>query len=242
MAVDAIENDQNEVTTEDLIRDFKKFEKASYEKYKHLFEQIKEDRKFIAGSQLDSIDNSLIGEDSPKCGMNITLNAVRTVVNTYIPNQFKWNYQSIKADIPLDTTELNKRSDDFLSDVDNSTAAIEALTNSVGTALGVLVFSSDYDVDGSVKPVLYSIADVTNVRLDPNATKLNFADASKAAIVELKSKEWLRRTYGDLPFLVNDNYGYDERPLIDISENYDRKNYIPLVTYFVKNDNFSGVT
>jgi hypothetical protein len=226
-----------EMTTESLIEDFKKFEKASYKKYKSLYEQIKVDRKFIAGSQNDDTDSTLIGDDVPRCSMNITQNAIRTIVNTYIPNQFKWHFEAIDG-AAGGTDKMNKMAEDFLTDVDNATAAIEALTNSVGTALGVLIFSDDYDVDGTVKPVLYSLSDVTNVRLDPNATKLNFADAKRAAIVELKTKEWLRRTYGDLPFLME----YSDRPLIDISETYDRKMYVPLVTYYVKDDEHSGVT
>ena len=215
---------------ESLIRDFKKFEKASYKKFKSLFDQIKKDRTFIAGSQNDSTDETLIGTDVPKCNLNVTQNAIRTIVNTYLPNTFKWSYQN--------NPQLQELSDAFMGDVDNSTATVEALTSAVGAALGVLVFSSDYDIDGSEKPILYSVPDVTNVRLDPNANKLNFADAKKAAIVELKSKEALRAEYGDLP-IFSEHY---EKPLIDISEDYDRKLYLPLVTYFVKNEDFQGVT
>jgi hypothetical protein len=228
------EDEANEVVqitdNESLIRDFKKFEKASYKKFKSLFDQIKKDRTFIAGSQNDSTDETLIGTDVPKCNLNVTQNAIRTIVNTYLPNTFKWSYQN--------NPQLQELSDAFMGDVDNSTATVEALTSAVGAALGVLVFSSDYDIDGSEKPILYSVPDVTNVRLDPNANKLNFADARKGAIVELKSKEALRAEYGDLP-IFSEHY---EKPLIDISEDYDRKLYLPLVTYFVKNDDFQGVT
>ena len=152
----------------------------------------------------------------------IVKNAIRTVVNTYLPNTYKWQYSDDR---------LNQLADQFLSDVDNSTATVEALSNAVGTALGVLVFSNDYDIDGSIKPVLYSIPDVTNVRLDPNASRLNFADATKAAIVEIKSKEWFKTNYG-LEYL-NEYY----KPLIDISEDYDRKTMMPLVTYYEKENN-----
>lgn len=94
--------------------------------------------------------------------------------------------------------------------------------------MGVLVFSTDLDIDGSVKSVLYSINDVTNVRLDPCATKLNFSDARKAAIIELKPKEWVEREYG---------VGYfNEKPLIDISDKYDHKQFMPFVTYYKKED------
>ena len=220
-----------ENNVEDIIQRFKKFESASYNKYKDLFDQIREDRKFIGGEQADKLDHTLtdatIGEGVPLMSLNVVKNAIRTVVNTYLPNQYKWQYTNRQG---VDAN-LNTLADQFLSDADNSTATIEALTNSVGTALGVLVFSNDYDIDGSIKPVLYSIPDVTNVRLDPNASKLNFADATKAAIVELKSKDWFKTNYG-IEYL-NEYY----RPLIDISEEYDRKTLMPLVTYWEKEEN-----
>lgn len=221
----------SEVNTNELIQRFKKFESASYDKFKSLFEQIKLDRKFISGDQVDILDHTLtdasIGEGVPLMSLNVVKNAIRTVVNTYLPNTYKWHYSNNQG---VDVN-LNAVADQFLSDADNSTATVEALSNAVGTALGVLVFSTDYDVDGTIKPVLYSIPDVTNVRLDPNASKLNFADATKAAIVELKSKEWFKTNYG-LEYL-NDYF----KPLIDISEDYDRKTMLPLVTYYEKEDN-----
>lgn len=216
----------SEYNVDDLIQRFKNFERTSYNKFKDLFEQIRLDRKFISGDQSDTLDHTLtdasIGEGVPLMSLNVVKNAIRTVVNTYLPNTYKWQYSDEK---------LNQLADHFLSDADNSTATVEALTNAVGTALGVLVFSNDYDIDGSIKPVLYSIPDVTNVRLDPNASKLNFADATKAAIVEVKSKEWFKTNYG-LEYL-NEYY----KPLIDISEDYDRKTMMPLVTYYEKEDN-----
>ena len=221
----------SEYNVEELIQRFKKFESASYTKFKDLFEQIKLDRKFISGDQVDTLDHTLtdasIGEGVPLMSLNVVKNAIRTVVNTYLPNAYKWQYTNGQG---VDTN-LNTIADQFLSDADNSTATVEALSNAVGTALGVLVFSNDYDIDGSIKPVLYSIPDVTNVRLDPNASKLNFADATKAAIVELKSKDWFKTNYG-IDYL-NEYY----KPLIDISEDYDRKSLMPLVTYYEKEDN-----
>ncbi len=220
-----------ENNVEDIIQRFKKFESASYTKYKDLYDQIREDRKFIGGEQADKLDHTLtdatIGDGVPLMSLNVVKNAIRTVVNTYLPNQYKWQYTNSQG---VDTN-LNAVADQFLSDADNSTATVEALTNAVGTALGVLVFSNDYDIDGSIKPVLYSIPDVTNVRLDHNASKLNFADATKAAIVELKSKDWFKTNYG-IEYL-NEYY----KPLIDISEEYDRKTLMPLVTYYEKEDN-----
>lgn len=221
---------EKDFDTASLIERFKAFESESYEYYKDLFEQIKKDRQFISGNQCDDLDHKLtdatIGEGVPLMSLNVVKNAIRTVVNTYLPNTYKWQYTNSKG---VDT-KLNELADQFLSDPDNSTATVEALTDAVGSALGVLVFSNDYDIDGSIKPVLYSIRDVTNVRLDKNSSKLNFADATKAAIVELKSKEWFKTNYG-IEYL-NEYY----KPLIDISEEYDRKTLMPLVTYYEKED------
>lgn len=209
----------------DVVKDFKLFEQSSYDKWHSLYENIKDDRKYIAGDQNDKVDKKLIGDNVTECRLNVVGNAVRTIVNTYLPNQYKWSYENQE--------ELTQKADEFLSDIDNNTAAVEALSNAIATGLGVLVFSTDYDIDGSVKPCLYSVSDVTNVRLDPVATKLNFADAKRAAIIELKPKEWIEDTYGVGSFM--------EKPLIDIQDNYDHKQYMPLVTYYLKKDNVINV-
>lgn len=209
----------------DVIKDFKCFEQSSYDKWHSLYENIKDDRKYISGDQNDKVDKKLIGDNVTECRLNVVGNAVRTIVNTYLPNQYKWSYENQE--------ELTQKADEFLSDIDNNTAAVEALSNAIATGLGVLVFSTDYDIDGSVKPCLYSVSDVTNVRLDPVATKLNFADAKRAAIIELKPKEWIEDTYGVGSFM--------EKPLIDIQDNYDHKQYMPLVTYYLKKDNVINV-
>lgn len=205
----------------DIIKDFKTFEESSYNRWHNLYENIKEDRKFIAGDQNDNVDKTLIGDNVTECRLNVVSNAIRTIVNTYLPNQYKWQYE--------DQQDLTTKADEFLADADNSTAAVEALQNAIGTGLGVLVFSNDLDIDGNVKSCLYSVSDVTNVRLDPVATKLNFADAKRAAIIELKPKDWIEETYGVGSFM--------EKPLIDIQDNYDHKQFMPLVTYYLKRDN-----
>lgn len=219
-------NKELEVNDEfDVVKDFKCFEKSSYDKWNSLYQNIKDDRKYISGDQNDKVDKKLIGDNVTECRLNVVGNAVRTIVNTYLPNQYKWSYENQE--------ELTQKADEFLSDIDNNTAAVEALSNAIATGLGVLVFSTDYDIDGSVKPCLYSVSDVTNVRLDPVATKLNFADAKRAAIIELKPKEWIEDTYGVGSFM--------EKPLIDIQDNYDHKQYMPLVTYYLKKDNAINV-
>lgn len=202
-----------------IIQSFIKFEERSYKKYHKLYEKIKNDREYIAGNQSDDTDKLLIGTDAANCRLNIVANGIRTVVNSYMPHQYKWHYSD---------SNINSAGIAFLDDVDNSTAAIEALTNAVGTGLGVMVFSTDYATDGSIKPILYSIPDVTNVRLDPNSTKLNGSDALEAAIIELKSRNTVKKEFG---------FDYlEDEPLVDISEDYDKKEYLPVITYYKKED------
>lgn len=201
-----------------IIDDFNEFEENSRNKWRDLFEDIKDARNYMAGDQYYDDDKNLLGADRLKSKINIVQNSVRTIVNSYLPHQYKWN----TSDERLTNFGL-----EFLENPDNVTATIEALTNSVSTGLGILVVSNDIDFDGSVKTVMYSIPDTTMVLLDPNLVKLNGTDQEKCAIIELKPTEFIK-----------DEYGYDmvnDRPLVDISVPYDHKKYMALITYYVKN-------
>ena len=85
-------------------------------------------------------------------------------------------------------------------------------------------FSTDLSIDGSPEPVLYCLKELSNVYLDPDISKTNGADATAAAIVELKSKKWVESNYGIEISMI-------DTPNVDIDEEYDRKEYMPLVTY-----------
>ena len=209
----------------EIITRFKKFEKKSYEHWKSLFESIENDRKFISGEQYSSEDRKVLGDDFKDATLNVVNNAIRSIVNSYTPYKYGWNFKDLQ-DQPLE--DLNKKGQTFLALPDNCTAAVESLTNAVGTGLGVMVFSNDYDIDGSIKPLLYSIADVTTVRLDPNMTKVNGSDAKECAIVEIKPKEWLRSEYPEAEISSSDS------DLISVSKDYDKKDYAALITYYVK--------
>ena len=224
--MDETQNEEQALDQRAIIEKFRKFEKNSYNHFKTLFENIRKDRAFISGKQYTDDDKKFLGDDYKDATLNVVNNAIRTIVNSYTPYHYQWEYKQLDGSV---IPELNKTGHTFLSDPDNCTAAVEALTNAVGTGLGVLVFSNDYDIDGSVKPLLYSISDVTNVRLDPNSTKLNSADATEAAIIELKKKDWLREQYGSQIFIeTTGNHS------VDISEEYDKKEFAPLITYYTK--------
>ena len=208
-----------ELDNKAIIDDFSEFEKNSRKRWSPLFDKIKEIRNYVAGEQYEQSDKDLLGDNRVARKLNIVSNTVRTVVNSYMPHMYGWE---------TNNPELTEAGNNFLSDSENKTASVEALRNSTESGLGIMVISEDIDVDGSVKPVLYAVSDVTNVLLDPNISKLNGSDQEKCAIIDLKSKKHLENLYG----IMLD----DEEPLVNISTHYDKKNYIPLVTYYVKED------
>lgn len=209
----------------DPIKKFKEFEKRSRKKWKTTLNRIKEDRKYLGGDQLAKEDVDILGKDRASNKLNIVANAVRTIVNTYREQPYRWRV--VDNSTGKDSELFNQAGITFLESPENSTACLEALESSVSFGLGVLVITTDYGVDGTPEPTLYTITDLDNVYLDPEMSKLNGSDANEAAIVELKSRRW-----------VENNYGIDistvDQPAVDISQDYDRKEYMPLVTYWAK--------
>ena len=208
-----------------MIKSFKDFQKKSRKKYKALIDDIKSNKKYVAGDQYSKSDIEILGNDRTENQLNIVKNAIRTITNTYRESTYRWDVTDTTTNKKSDT--LNQFGINFLEDPDNDTAIVEALESSVAFGLGVLVLTTDYNVDGTPEPVLYSIKDIENVYLDPDISKTNGSDACAAAIVELKSRKW-----------VESNYGIDissiDKPAVDIEQEYDRKEYMPLVTYWTK--------
>ena len=209
----------------EVIKSFKDFQKKSRKKYKALIDDIKNNKKYVAGDQYSKSDVEILGNDRTENQLNIVKNAIRTITNTYRESTYRWDVTDTTTNKKSDT--LNQFGINFLEDPDNDTAIVEALESSVAFGLGVLVLTTDYNVDGTPEPVLYSIKDIENVYLDPDISKTNGSDACAAAIVELKSRKW-----------VESNYGIDisaiDKPAVDIEQEYDRKEYMPLVTYWTK--------
>ena len=209
----------------EVIKSFKDFQKKSRKKYKALINDIKDNKKYVSGDQYSKSDVEILGKDRTENQLNIIKNAIRTITNTYRESTYRWDVTDTTTNKKSDI--LNQFGINFLEDPDNDTAIVEALESSVAFGLGVLVLTTDYNVDGNPEPVLYSIKDIENVYLDPDISKTNGSDACSAAIVELKSRKW-----------VESNYGIDistiDKPNVDIEQEYDRKEYMPLVTYWTK--------
>lgn len=209
----------------DIIAEFKKFNKKSRKKYKDLIERVKEDKKFLSGEQYSKEDIEVLGKDRTANKLNIVRNAVRTVSNTYRECTYRWNV--IDTATSKNSEMLNQFGINFLENPDNETAVIETLESSVSFGLGVMVVTTDLSIDGSPEPVLYNVKELTNVYLDPDISKTNGSDATAAAIVELKSRKYVENEYGV-------DFSSIDTPEVDIEEEYDRKEYMPLVTYWTK--------
>lgn len=211
----------------DIIESFKKFEKRSRKKWGPILERIKKDKKYLGGEQFEKEDTDILGKDRSNNRLNVVANAVRTIVNTYREQPYKWRV--VDNATQKDSELLNTAGNTFLESPENSTACLEALESSVAFGLGVLVVTTDYGVDGNPEPTMYTMDDLETVYLDPELTKLNGSDQTEAAIVELKSRRW-----------VENNYGLDistiDTPQVEISQEYDRKEYMPLVTYWRKHE------
>ena len=218
---------QDNVETNDIIREFKDFQKRSRKKWKKTIDRIKDERKFLSGDQYSKEDIDILGKDRAANKLNVVKNAIRTIANTYRESTYRWdvidNATNKKSEI------LNQFGINFLEDPDNDTAIIETLENAVAFGLGVFVVTTDYNIDGNPEPVLYNVKELSNLYLDPDISKTNGADATAAAIVELKTRKWVEKNYGiDISTV--------DTPMVDIDDDYDRKEYMPLVTYWSKED------
>lgn len=211
---------------EELLEDYKKFQTRSHDYYKDFFDRIKEDRDFLYGSHFDESDDKRFGKTRMKGQIDIVSNTIRSITNQYSTSPFAW----------LTTDEqVNDIATRFLNESNVRSNIVKGLKNGIGFGLGFIVLSTDTNKNGEVVPTLYSIPKVTNVYFDPDSIETDGSDACKCIIVDIKSKDWVKNTYGE-EFVT----GKDERPLFDIDESYG-EDEMPLITYYVKNKNSVSV-
>lgn len=210
-----------EIYDEEVIERFLNFEKRSTTHFKDFFDRIKEDRRFLAGEHFDETDDEILGNKRYKAPVDVISNQIRSIANQYSVNPYQW----LTKDGQLDFI-----GSEFLNTTSAKAAIMEALKSTVAFGLSYIVISTDYDLNNQVEPILYNIPDVTKVLYDPDSTELDGKDARKAAIIDIKSKDWITNTYG--PEYVSDK---DEKPLVNISEAYDEDS-MPLITFFEKTE------
>ena len=206
---------------EEVIERFLNFEKRSTAHFKDFFDRIKEDRRFLSGEHFDETDDEILGNKRYKAPVDVISNQIRSIANQYSVNPYKW---MTKDD------QLDFIGSEFLNTTSSKASIMEALKSTIAFGLSYVVISTDYDLNNQVEPILYNIPDVTKVLYDPDSTELDGKDARKAAIIDIKSKDWIINTYG--PEYIPYN---NEKPLINISECYDEDS-MPLITFFEKTE------
>lgn len=176
------------MNSEEILQKFKKFESRSTSAYSSLVDRIKANRKFVAGAQWTKDDDKYIARSRNRVTVNIISNQCHSVANQYAQFPFTWYSGDEKID---------KEIDQFFSTDSNRFAVEEALLDCVSFGMGILALGSDKDVSGKEVPVIYSVTDPDRVRLDPDSTELDGSDMMEAALIDYRSREWIRVNMGE---------------------------------------------
>lgn len=176
---------------------------------------IREDRSFLSGQQWEDDDKAQLGTDRYPRTVDVTSVSVNAIRNQYMKAPFQWY---------TGDSEVDQLSDSFLATRDNAKAAVDVLESVVAYGLGVFALSTE-EVDGEIVPCIYSPEDITKVYLDPDSTAGDGSDAYEGAIVELKSRTWVKHNYPDIDVEAD--------PLVTC---HGMGESLPLVTYYVRED------
>ena len=208
------------MNVEEAIESFQDFEQRASSHRDTQINRIKEDRAVLAGDQWSKDDRRLVGRGRVRRTINVTNNAVNAVVNNYIG----YPYAYFSGDNELDGLMAA-----WLKTKSNERAVKEALAGSVAFGLSYLCLGTDTisDMEGSMEiPVVYTVPDVANIYYDPDSVELDGSDAIEAAIVELRSKNYVKARYGE---------EYTEHtstmPFVNVSTNKN-EDIMAIVTYY----------
>ena len=179
---------------DEAIKAWKDFETRANGKRSTQIRNIKEDRAFLSGDQWDNDDLAAIDATRPnKRTVNVLGNSVNSTVNVYASYPYK--FYSPNEDIDQ-TCEW------FLKTGSNARAAYDALYSNVAFGLGYMAIGSEQVLNSETGetedvPALYNIDKIENVYFDPDSSEIDGRDAMEAAIVEYRSKEWVKAKYGE---------------------------------------------
>lgn len=211
------------LSVEEAIESFQDFEDRASSKRDTQINRIKEDRSVLAGDQWSRADKRMMKGRSRRT-INITANAVNSVVNNYLGTPYEFFSGDSWTDGMLAA---------WLKTKTNAQAITEGLRGEVAFGLSYLVLGTDTieDEQGDVEiPVVYTVQDITNIYFDPDSTAWDGSDALEGAIVELRSKNYVKTRYGE-EFLETDG----TTPQVRVSYNHNEK-MMPVVTYYKVED------
>lgn len=201
----------------DVLNKFKKFAERSKSAFAEMYERIRSDRSYMSGEgQWTKEDDNFIAPTRNRVTVNVLANQVHSVANKYSSYPFTWY---------TGDQNIDKEIDDFFSEDSNRFATEEALLDCVSFGLGVLCLGTDTTADGRNVPVIYAITDPERVMLDPDSTELDGSDAMEGALVDYRSKEWVRVHMGE-EYLPNRK----AKPVFDGA--FSQPGLVPIVTYY----------
>ena len=174
---------------EDIVKKFKTFAQRSREAYSEMYDRIREDRLFMGGeSQWTKEDDNFVAKTRNRVTVNVLANQVHSVANKYSTFPFTWY---------TGDPDIDKEIDDFFGEDSNRFATEEALLDCVAFGLGVLALGTDVTADGKTVPVIYSVTDPERVMLDGDISELDGSDAMEGALIDYRSREWIRVHMGE---------------------------------------------
>lgn len=208
--------------------EIKQYLSDSDSRWKSLKDKIKDDRLFISGEQFSDDDDKILGKYRLKNAINIVNNTCNSIVNNYSKFPFTWY---------TDINEINDAIHMFFNTNNNGDASRNTLLSSVSFGLGVFALSTDLNVyTGNVEPIIYNIPNVENVYLDPSISTKNGSDACRCAIIEKKSKQYIKNTYGE-DFVKSEHSGKESFD-IDLNPKIEQA----IVTFYEKTNSGVEVT
>ena len=175
----------------ELLKKIKKFEKRSHDRFIKQKESIEADKEFLYEKHYDEEDGKLLGKKRYKGHLDIVSNAIRSVVNSYTGYPYKPQTEDPNLSIAF------KKLEETINDTVEC-----ALKNAVSYGLGYIVVLPE-DNNGVIIPSPYSIDNIEGVYFDPDSIKLDGSDATEILIADIKSKNWIKNTYGEE--LLKDN-------------------------------------
>lgn len=200
---------------QDILNKFKKFQSRSKARYSGLFDRIRDNRKFLSNKQWGKRDDKFISKMRNRITVNVISNQCNSVANSYSAYPFTWF---------VGDPDIDSRIDKFFENDANASASPEALLDTASFGLGVLALGSDTDEAGNNIPVIYSVDDLERVLLDPDSVELDGGDAMEGALIDYRSREWIRVHMGDA-------YLPDERAKSVLGE-AGCSELVPIITYY----------
>lgn len=215
---------------EEAINKFLEFERRANAKRSKQIDRIKDDRTFLSGKQWETEDDTIFDPSIPRRTVNVLANSINSTTNVYASYPYKWYSQDQNVD---------QAAEEFLKQGSNSRAPYDALYQNVAFGLSYMALGSETILDSNGEsvdvPALYCVDKQENVYYDPDSVEMDGRDAIEAAIIETKSKNWVRAKYGD-EWVTEKGV----RPLVNVQANKDPDTMV-FVTYFRVEDGHCNV-